>query len=90
MVIIDIRTTIYSPGLYARIIWQQLFKLSNAKDFNNLDSFLCDLKTMENMILGGMRKFYWQYNPSGYTNLTQYYIDNGFQIIIQEDTIEII
>lgn len=69
--IIDISRDMISHGLYARRIWEALLKKTKAWEWKSLDSFLCDLKSFENMLDNYYKEFYWEYNENkkGYTNV---------------------
>jgi hypothetical protein len=75
-IIIDQSTDHPSAGLAARKIWKELFKISNASMFDDLDSFLCDLRTfgiaIEQTDWDEKFIFYWHYNRSGLTNVYDY------------------
>jgi hypothetical protein len=99
--IIDIRYSDHNPGLLARKIWEKLFRLTKAENFQSLDSFLCDLKLFEkeieydlDRIYESQVSYYWSYDRSnsGWTNIQNYH--DGFhydtyKITITKDTISI-
>jgi hypothetical protein len=68
---IDILTDMYSPGLYARKIWEALFRRVHAREWRSLDSFLCDLRIFEQLIKDRRDPvtFYWEYGNNGYTQV---------------------
>lgn len=78
MIIINQQTDDTSPGLAARKIWKELFKTTKAWEWEDIDSFLCDLKIFENIVQALMvnveekKVFYWTWDKSGYTEVIDY------------------
>ena len=78
-IVIDISRSTNSPSLHARMVWEKLFRITQAERFANLDSFLCDLKIFEHLLAEDLSSkpkiFYWEYdshNYSGYTEVMEY------------------
>jgi hypothetical protein len=74
--IIEESTENYSSDLAARKIWKELFKISKAERFEDLDSFLCDLgrfqKYIEEMAWQEETILYWYYHMKGFTTIYGY------------------
>lgn len=69
---INIRTAMYSESLFARKLWEKLFRLVHAETFASLDSFLCDLAIFQRLLVSE-KPFFWTYDSrSGYTNVTEF------------------
>lgn len=69
---IDLTRRSYSKSLYARLIWQQLFNYYHELKGNLecLDSFLCDLKLLEQFVESGVVCCYWLATiETGWTDL---------------------
>lgn len=77
--VLNIRTNMDSPGLFARMIWEELFRRAEAHRFPSLDSFLCDLDIFRKTIdqCDSFASFIWAYDQdSGWTeifNSSNYY-----------------
>lgn len=92
---IDFKTNVHDVKLFARMIWQALFNEyhKNKGNLYNMDSFLCDLDTIERQLnnffenVGLEREscnklvlyvFYWNFHSkSGQTNLYDYCEDGA-------------
>lgn len=67
---IDISGMYASSGLYARKIWEALYRLVDAHTFGTLDNFLCDLEGFRILIDKRPDVIYWSYHrASGATVL---------------------
>lgn len=71
---IDLKTRPYSPSLYARLLWQELFNyyIENGGNTKQMDSFLCDLITFQKLMSkqAGASTFWWvAHFETGYTDI---------------------
>jgi hypothetical protein len=56
------------PKLVAKKIWDELFEIAKAEQFENLDNFLYDLKDIPRYIHDDIT-FYWFWHKDGQTRL---------------------
>ena len=93
--VIDIRSNIRSYGLFARMIWAHLSKYflkqvgKENLDAGDWDSFLCDLKYIEQYLIEGHSKLYW-YCCGSYTDVTYIQkcdLDTEFEIELTQEAI---
>lgn len=72
---IDLRGRINSPGLYARLTWQQLFNIYKEEggDLTHMDALLCDLGILTRWFAGEYKDYqgniykgslYWSFDGS--------------------------
>jgi hypothetical protein len=71
---IDIGHCWPSNKLFARKLWEQLFRMTDAGSFRSLDNFLCDLDIFEEMFAKhGPQTFYWEFHRrTGITTITDF------------------
>lgn len=70
ILIVDLYTRMYNPDLWAKDLWEALFRHVNAHEWRSLNNLLIDLKNFEEY-LTEQRSFYWGFIPPG--GITQTY-----------------
>jgi hypothetical protein len=65
---IDFRSMSYDPPYLAKLIWEKLFRLTNAERFDKLYDFLCDLKIFETKLEDQEPYFFWGFETDGFTD----------------------
>lgn len=95
-IIIDLWTRYKDASLFARDLWQALFRHTEAYKWRSLDNFLIDLKYFQDYIEKG-EFFYWGFiGDSGHTKIHPYkdfhpvymdaYLDNIYLIQLVSNT----
>lgn len=85
---INITKSTFEPKYHAKLIWEALFRETEAWKWDSLYDFLCDLRGFEELHDAIM---YWAWDKSGWTDLKtydQWYIDT-YRIEIMKDEIVI-
>lgn len=67
---IDIRHMGFDPDMYARLIWERLFRFTDMRNAESFDSFLCDLNIFSSRIDEGCFVFLWYFDEeTGWTEV---------------------
>lgn len=77
----------YSHKYFARKIWQVLYYTTDVSQHGNMDSFLCDLYSFEDLLSKGTRIFWWRYAKSWTETVTFQGYPDAYKIEVTDKEI---